>query len=179
MPLSATQIVSALKAPQAAVEAHWPLIVAALREFGIDTHLVRVAAAATIQVECPSWVPCREIHAKQERQPDLWRAQERYWPSGFYGRGFIQTTWQENYEKTGAALKVDLLADPDLLLDPTIAARALAHFMSQHGICEAANARQWIRVRARINGINRQTGLPNGIKPFSAAVDALMEVPSA
>jgi putative chitinase len=34
----------------------------------------------------------------------------------YYGRGLVQLTWYENYEKAGKALKMDLLNYPELLL---------------------------------------------------------------
>ena len=37
----------------------------------------------------------REIRAKQGTQ--LRALQDRYWNTGFYGRGFVQITWEENY----------------------------------------------------------------------------------
>lgn len=34
----------------------------------------------------------------------------------YYGRGFVQLTWHENYEAMGKQLGLDLLKNPDLLL---------------------------------------------------------------
>jgi hypothetical protein len=147
--------------------------VEALQEFRIDSPLVQVAAAATVAVECPSWVPCREKHADPTRQPDVWRQQERYWPSGYFGRGIIQTTLKGNYEALGKALGLDLLGNPDLLLDPKTSARALAYFFAAHGIPAFAESRDWLKVRVRVNGINRTTGLPNGWPQFLKAASAL------
>jgi len=174
--LSPEVIASALKVPAGPVAAMWPLVLAGLDEFGINTLLVQVAAAATIQVECSSWAPCREKRANPDRQPELWQAQERYWPSGCYGRGLIQRTWPAAYKEDGEALGLDLVNNPDLLLVPAIAARDLAYFFKKHGVADAANQRNWLKARIRVNGINRQTGLPNGLNEFLAAVHALLEV---
>ena len=166
MPLEAATIAEKLGAKLEYVEASWPLIQAALDEFGIRSDLVEIAAAATIGVECPSWTPVRELHANPTRQPELWAVQNKYWPSGFYGRGFIQTTWKDNYAKLGAALGLDLVADPDQLLDPKTSARALAFFFKTHGVAAHADAQDWRGVRLRVNGgyngwdlFNHYTGL--------------------
>ncbi len=44
-----------------------------------------------------------------------------------YGRGYVQLTWVENYERADAELRLDgeLLADFDLALEPDIASRVL------------------------------------------------------
>jgi len=35
----------------------------------------------------------------------------------YFGRGFVQLTWYENYEKAGKKLNIDLLNNPELALD--------------------------------------------------------------
>lgn len=41
----------------------------------------------------------------------------------YYGRGQIQITHEENYDKAGDALGIDLVNDPDQALDPKVSAR--------------------------------------------------------
>jgi putative chitinase len=86
----------------------------------------------------------------------------------------IQTTLRGNYEALGKALGLDLLANPDLLLDPKTAARALAYFFKAHGIAALADAQDWLHVRIRVNGINRTTGLPNSWGAFHKYALALV-----
>lgn len=43
----------------------------------------------------------------------------------FYGRGYVQLTWYENYELMGRLLGVNLLADPELAMNPDIAAKIM------------------------------------------------------
>lgn len=45
----------------------------------------------------------------------------------YYGRGHVQLTWIDNYEKASKIAGVDLVKDPDKMLDPTISARVLIH----------------------------------------------------
>jgi hypothetical protein len=43
----------------------------------------------------------------------------------YYGRGYVQLTWIKNYEKMGALLKADLVGNPELAMDPKIAAQVM------------------------------------------------------
>lgn len=53
-------------------------------------------------------------------QTDIIRMQERYWSSGYYGRGYVQLTWKDNYKKMGRVVGVDLVKKPDELLKPSV-----------------------------------------------------------
>ena len=49
-----------------------------------------------------------------------WRKKHlRYYP--YYGRGYVQITWKENYKKFGDLLGIDLVNNPDLALEPDVA----------------------------------------------------------
>lgn len=50
----------------------------------------------------------------------------------YYGRGYVQLTWESNYKKMGAVLGVDLTGHPELALDPKIAAEIMFYGM-EHG----------------------------------------------
>ncbi|WP_420013911.1 hypothetical protein [Tateyamaria sp.] len=53
-----------------------------------------------------------------------WRKENlRYYP--WYGRGFVQLTWERNYHKAGAELSVDLITDADKVMEPEISADIL------------------------------------------------------
>lgn len=171
--LSCEAIAHAARCPLRHVEEAWPLVVSALEELGIHSAMVEIAAAATIAVETGSFLPLRERRASRERQPELWAAQNRYWESGFYGRGFIQLTWDRNYREYSKALGRDLVMYPDLMLEPVHAAKALAHFFKRTRIDEAANAQDWRSVRRLVNG-----GF-NGWDAFNTVVCELLEALNA
>jgi len=62
---------------------------------------------------------------------ESWRKRHlRYYP--YFGRGFVQITWKENYEKFGKILGIDLAIHPDLALFPKYAAFILVYGM-KHG----------------------------------------------
>ena len=62
----------------------------------------------------------KEMKAKEGTA--LWDLQKRYWLTGYFGRGFMQITWKEVYERFGRILGKDLVNNPDLALNPQIAA---------------------------------------------------------
>lgn len=142
----------ATRCPQRNVAAHWPNVLAALVESGISALPVQIAAAATIAVETGSFLPIRERRADKVRQLAIWTAQERYWHTGFYGRGFIQLTWRGNYLDAGEALNLDLVGNPDLALEPVTAARILALFLKIRGVPAVAEVGNWRKVRRLVNG---------------------------
>lgn len=70
----------------------------------------------------------------------------------FRGRGIIQLTGRDNYYRCGAALGIDLTADPDLLATPPLAAQSAGWFWEQHGCNQLADAGDYAGVTRRING---------------------------
>ena len=70
----------------------------------------------------------------------------------YRGRGFIQLTGKNNYRHFGNKIGVDLVNNPDLLLDPEIGARASFAFMEEN-VDKGALARGDLReVTRSING---------------------------
>jgi hypothetical protein len=64
--------------------------------------------------------PVREAYWLSE---DWRRKNLRYWP--WYGRGYVQLTWEDNYKRAGNELGLDLTTDPDVVMEPGIAAEIL------------------------------------------------------
>lgn len=177
MPLDAATIAAALRLPSGAVEANWPLVVAALEARGISTNLVQVAAAATIGTEVPHFQPISELGGPDYLSRYDFNTQLGNTEPGdgmrFKGRGFIQLTGRANYAAAGQALGIDLVTNPDAALEPETAAQVLAWFFKTrpnpvHSVATAADQLDWQRVRRRVNG-----GL-NGWERFSSLVTALL-----
>ncbi len=90
---------------------------------------------ATVQHETnDTFKPVKEAYWLSEK----WRKRNlRYYP--YYGRGFVQLAWKENYAKFSKLLserfgkEIDLVKDPNLTLDPKYATFILCYGM-KHGI---------------------------------------------
>jgi predicted chitinase len=63
----------------------------------------------------------------------------------YYGRGYVQLTWKENYRELGVALGMGgrLMYEPDLALDPDIAYRIMSFGMT-HGSFTGARLSKYI-----------------------------------
>lgn len=49
----------------------------------------------------------------------------------YYGRGYVQLTWYENYDLLGRLLGIDLLATPELTLNNSVATKILFEGMTK------------------------------------------------
>lgn len=167
-------IASILGAPRENVVQNWPLVYGALARQGMADRPVQIAAIATIGVETGSFAPIPEWASgnEYEGRADLGNV---YPGDGrrYKGRGYIQLTGRANYRTYGQALGIDLEGNPDLALDPAIAAAVFALYFATHryasgyGIPEAARAGDWRAVRILVNG-----GL-NGWSEFIQFVEAM------
>ena len=71
--------------------------------------------------------PIKEYRAAEGTA--LRKTQDAYWYTGYYGRGYVQLTWKDNYAKFAKYLGVDLVGNPDLALNPKYAAQIAAYGM--------------------------------------------------
>jgi hypothetical protein len=83
-----------------------------------------------------AWHECRFLSVRERRarpttpeQRQIWEWQNRYWLSGFYGRGFPQLTWEYNYRRFSPVVGIDLVKNPDEVLRPEIGAKILVFGM--------------------------------------------------
>jgi putative chitinase len=70
----------------------------------------------------------------------------------YRGRGLKQLTGKFNYEKCGAALGLDLVGNPDLLLEPMAAARSAGWFWKANNLSAFADANDIKGMTKKING---------------------------
>jgi putative chitinase len=70
----------------------------------------------------------------------------------FRGRGLKQLTGKYNYEKCGLGLGVDLVSNPDLLLEPMYAARSAGWFWKTNALSTFADAGDIKGMTKKING---------------------------
>lgn len=90
----------------------------------------------------------------------------------FRGRGLIQITGRANYAAAGRALGVDLLAEPEMLEQPGLAARSAAWWWAAHGLNELADTGDVRACTRRING--GLNGIDDREDRFRAACDAIV-----
>jgi putative chitinase len=70
----------------------------------------------------------------------------------FRGRGLKQLTGKDNYTRCGASLGVDLVANPDLLLEPLYAARSAGWFYKTNNLSSFADVGDIKGMTKKING---------------------------
>lgn len=99
---------------------------------------------------------------------DAWRKKNlRYYP--WYGRGEVQLTWEDNYRRVTVELKklgydIDLIANPDLALDPKISTIIMVEGMLngwftgkrlRDYIREAGDRKQYFNARRIVNVLDK------------------------
>ena len=128
----------------------------------------------------PSRFPTKEIADQYARQPAkiagkvyngrLGNTSEEE-AAKYLGRGLIQLTGKDNYERCGSSIGVDLVGHPDLLLDPQNAALSAGWFWNKHGLNELADAQEHGMITKRING--GTIGLEDRIAKTTKALSVL------
>jgi len=117
--------------------------------------------------------PVREAYWLSEG----WRSENlRYYP--YYGRGYVQLTWESNYSKLGKLLKLPLVLKPDLALQVEVAANILVMGMKKGLFSPKAGplskylgeATDWLNARRTVNGVDKRVTIANIAKKFNDAL---------
>lgn len=100
----------------------------------------------------------------------------------YYGRGYVQLTWYENYDKMGRILGVDLLHKPELALKQDIAAKIMLEGMTL-GVSAKGDftgkaledyfngkTEDWVNARRIINGKDKAEKIAAEGKKFYASL---------
>lgn len=139
--------------------------------------LVMAGALATVRVEVGrNFKPIMEYASGEayEGRKDLGNTQKgdgvRY-----KGKGYIQITGRANYAVFGQKIGLDLINNPDLALDVEASSKILAHYFNDRGVIQACLAKDWLKVRKLINGVNRSTGMPNGYNEFMTVINQYLK----
>lgn len=181
----AQEIISAILGPYGPIDnvrANWPLVEGALDRRENYSPLCAVAAIATISVETGRFSPIKEqggptyLTNLYENRKDLGNINPGDGVK-FRGRGFVQITGRWDYEHFGSEIGMDLASNPDLALDPTVAAEILALYFHERRVREYADQKNWEMVRRRVNG--GLTGWPRFIDAVTKLVTALNNPPPA
>lgn len=173
---SAGQIATVSGGTVANVTKYWPSIVGQLDLLGINDRPTQIAVLGTIRVEVGGrFEPIPEYASGDEYEGRLDLGNTQPGDGRRYkGRGWVQLTGRANYQTYTGKLRElwgqdapDLVAFPDLALDPDVAAAVIGLYFRDRGIPAMAAAGQWDRVRQAVNG-----GM-NGWQTFADAVEAL------
>lgn len=102
----------------------------------------------------------------------------------YYGRGLVQLTWFENYEKMSHLLKIDLVNNPGLALKIDIAVKIMfegmlkaeSNFGDFTGKCLEqffnGNTEDWLNARKIINGLDKAELIKIYAQDFKRALAA-------
>lgn len=145
----------------------------ALQGIGLKTQIAYVLATTQWET-AQTFQPVRESFWLSE---DWRRANLSYYP--YYGRGYVQLTWRENYAKYAQLLGIDLVGQPDLALQPDTALFVLVHgfktgTFAGPTIAEFINPNQTDFVNARrcINGTDKAQEIAALAQTFLTALSA-------
>jgi hypothetical protein len=144
----APTIAACTASPQTSIEANWPAVYAQLVAHGIASREVQGGALGTMAVEtAQTFEPVEEAFWMDE----AWRyANLRYQP--YWGRGYIQLTWDYNYQDYGDRLGLPLFDQPDLAMRAEHAAAIFAEFFDRSGAAGAAQVCDWTECRRLVQG---------------------------
>lgn len=148
-----------------------PVLDGLLSMVDVDTGLVELRWAAyilaTIKFESGNtWLPLEERDkGRGRRYADtvvLTDPEGRRYRNAYYGRGYVQITWEHNYRTMGEILKNRLRYEPDLALEPSVSYQILSASM-RRGMFTGRRLGQYINdttcdyVNARriVNGLDR------------------------
>lgn len=96
------------------------LLIKTCKEYGLSRDEAAYVLGTVHWETNSTFEPVKEAY--WVKNAEAWRKKNlRYYP--WYGRGFIQLTWLENYIKAGKKLGVDLTTNPDKVMEPEISAR--------------------------------------------------------
>lgn len=102
----------------------------------------------------------KRMHPVKELGGERYLKSKKYYP--YYGRDLVQTTWRYNYEKVRDFTGVDVVSNPDLIADLTVAAKTAIEFMYRGhytgrrlGQYFDHDTEDWINARRIINGTDK------------------------
>lgn len=192
LPVSAAQVGRLFPATKPAnIVRYLPYVAAALAAKGLTDRAMICAALGTIRAETEGFLPISELPSKFNTAPGgapfaLYEKPGNSLGninandgSKFKGRGFVQLTGRDNYQKYGQRIGVDLISLPDLANAPEIAAMLLAEFLGTKATAmrKALAAADYAAARKLVNGGSH--GLARFTDVFTQASDVWPPVPKA
>lgn len=91
---------------------------------------------------------------------DAYLKSKSYYP--YYGRDLVQTTWYKNYKKVRDFTGLDVINNPDLMTELSVAVKVAVYFMSK-GLFTGKKlsnyfdsiTEDWVNARKIINGLDK------------------------
>jgi hypothetical protein len=155
-----------------------------LEQHPLQINSAAYAAATAWWESAQTMHPVKEAYWKSEE----WRKQNlRYYP--WYGRGLIQTTWEDNYKKIAKAMGLPentFIKDPDLLLTFQYALPALfvgmekgiytgkdlGDYIDDVDESDAEDLREYTTARRIVNGTDKAQSIGNLALVFERGLKA-------
>jgi predicted chitinase len=145
--------------PQATQDQVIAAIIAECKALGLTLRAQHAYIVATTY-----WETAHTFHPVREAfylaDPDAYLRTKSYYP--YYGRGYVQLTWQRNYHHYGEILQYDLAKNPDRALDPALALFVLVQgfklgSFTGHKITDyiSGAGTDFVKARLCINGTDR------------------------
>ncbi len=172
--------------PRRNIRKHLPYVLRALEGLALDDPRMVLVALSTIAAETEGFVPISEYKSRYntgrgaapfnlyEGRTDLGNTQPGD-GARFKGRGFVQLTGRDNYERIGRKLELrtSLADEPKQANDPKVAAEILARFLKdkERKIRAAMSNKDLKRVRRLVNG--GLHGWKRFISAYNCGVNAL------
>ena len=169
------------------------LIIRTAKEYDLLRNELAYVLATAYHETGRTMKPVRETFGKNDAQvisrlDAAWSGgrlpwvRSRYWAPDFegkswYGRGYVQLTHRDNYERAGDKLNVTLVDDPDMALDPGIAAQILVKGMQEGWFTGkklsdyiTLQKSDFISARRIVNGTDRAAIIANYAKAYDKAL---------
>lgn len=118
-----------------------------------------------------AYQPIKELRSKPGTKGRI--NQDRYWLSGYYGRGYIQLTWLKNYQKFGIADTPDKALEPDTaymiaargMREGLFTGKKLDHYITNDDV-------DYINARRIVNGLDRANDIAEIAEKFERVLRA-------
>jgi predicted chitinase len=109
------------------------------------------------------------------KKAESYRKKLKYYP--FYGRGYVQLTWKNNYQSYGDILDLPMVSTPSIALDPQVALFVLVHgfkvgTFTGRKITDFIDeqATDFVRARRCINGTDKSQEIAELAQEFLATL---------
>lgn len=148
------------------------LIIETAKKYGVLRNQLAYILATAYWETAKTMKPVKEAYWLSE----TWRKKNlRYYP--WYGRGYVQLTWQENYILASNKLGVDFLEDPDRVMIPEHAAIILVRgsmegWFTKYSLPDFVTLTKsdYIGARKVINGVDKAQTIASIAKKYDKSL---------